>query len=210
VDIADKVTEKNSIKQFQENGYAVIQNLVDLSICSFLYEYALKGAQFGKLSSGDDAVPETPCRYADPFMETLLEMLHPRVEKEVGTQLYPTYSYFRVYKNGDILTRHKDRPSCEVSVSLNLGYKAVEPWPIWVEHAGVSTGIPLAQGGALIYRGTEVTHWRERYEGEHAVQVFLHYVAQSGPNQEWKFDKREGLAIPPLTRQILEQLRSAI
>ena len=39
-----------------------------------------------------------------------------------GLNLKPTYSYWRLYKTGDVLKRHKDRPSCEVSTTLCLGY----------------------------------------------------------------------------------------
>ena len=56
-------------------------------------------------------------------MEALLETLLPRVEAESGMRLLPTYSYLRVYKRGDVLRRHTDRPACEMSVTLNLGSK---------------------------------------------------------------------------------------
>jgi hypothetical protein len=42
----------------------------------------------------------------------------------------------------------------------------------------------------LLYRGIECPHWREAFEGDRQVQVFLHYVDQKGPLADWKFDKR--------------------
>ena len=60
----------------------------------------------------DQQVPETYSHYSDIVMETLLEDLRSLMEKETGLVLLPTYSYFRIYKKGDILKRHKDREAC--------------------------------------------------------------------------------------------------
>src|ERR1043165_2766113 len=95
-------------ESFTTTGYALLPNLVTERVRSFLYEYALKSAGAGKLKSGDSGVSETPCFYSDAFMEWLLEALLPDVELQSGLSLYPTYSYFRVYKHGDVLARHQD------------------------------------------------------------------------------------------------------
>lgn len=119
--------------------------------------------------------------------------LLPAAESVTRLKLFPTYSYFRVYKRGDILVKHTDRPACEISVTLCLGYQAEHPWPILFEgQAGISF-IELAPGDALFYRGVECTHWREPMVGERAAQAFLHYVDQNGPYAEWKYDKRPAI-----------------
>ena len=66
-------------------------------------------------------VPNTYSHYSDTAMETLLESLRAKMEKETGYKLNETYSYARIYKTGDVLHRHKDRYSCEVSTTLHLG-----------------------------------------------------------------------------------------
>src|SRR6202030_4784459 len=96
---------------------------------SLLYRYAGKVTLLGVMDPGDNQVPNTPCSYGDPIMEGLLSKLMPTVEKASGLQVFPTYSYLRVYKDGDVLDRHTDRPSCEISLSLCLGYQASGPWP---------------------------------------------------------------------------------
>jgi hypothetical protein len=195
---------------FAKSGYALLRNLVPEALRSFLYEYALKTARNGRLQPGDSSVPGTPCCYSDPFMESFLEMLQPRIEANSGYKLYPTYSYFRVYKHGDILKRHEDRFSCEVSVTASLGYAAEEPWPIWMEVDGVAKSFSLEAGDALLYKGIAIPHWRDRFMGEHAVQTFLHYVDQDGPHRDWKYDKRKGLTTSPLVGRIMEQFRSSL
>ena len=77
----------------------------------------------------DQQAPDTYSHYADIAMETLLLKVQPRMEKETGLKLIPTYAYARIYKNGDILHRHKDRFSCEISTTMNLGG---DEWPIYL------------------------------------------------------------------------------
>jgi len=143
--------------------------------------------------SSDPRSPGAWAAAGDVFMDGLLVDLLPLAEDVTRLKLFPTYSYFRVYKRGDILVKHRDREACEISLTLCLGYRAEGPWPLLLESpAGVSP-IKLAPGDALFYRGTECTHWREPMEGERAAQVFLHYVDQNGPYAEWKYDKRPQL-----------------
>ena len=90
--------------------------------------------------------------------------------------LEPTYSYLRVYKNGDVLHKHTDRKACEYSVSLTLKREARdEIWPLYLETDKTYETL-LDEGDGLIYKGIENPHWRDKFEGERLAQVFLHYV----------------------------------
>lgn len=73
-------------------------------------------------TGGDQQAPNSNSVYGDFLMESLLGMLLPKVEETTGLALSPTYSYYRVYKAGEELKEHCDRPACEVSLSLCLGY----------------------------------------------------------------------------------------
>ena len=64
----------------------------------------------------------TYCHYSDLVMETLLEKLLPKVIKNTELNLAPTYSYLRMYKNNDVLTRHRDRPACEISCMFTYNF----------------------------------------------------------------------------------------
>jgi alkylated DNA repair dioxygenase AlkB len=172
--------------------YVTIRSALQQPLLGKLYEHAVARASNGSMSS-DDQVPQTPSAYGDPVMEELLLRLLPMAESATGEALYPTYSYFRVYKQGDTLKKHKDRPSCEISMTLNLGYDADSPWPISVQAGDEPASIRLEAGDALLYHGTEVEHWRDRFDGARSAQVFLHYVRQGGPHASWHFDKRAGL-----------------
>jgi hypothetical protein len=48
----------------------------------------------------------------------------------------------------------------------------------------------------LIYKGMELEHWREAFDGEDCAQVFLHYNKVSKETEKNKFDKRPHLGLP--------------
>src|SRR6185312_2288636 len=105
------------MSSFQTSGYEVWRGALGAAVYSFLYEYAVKAAAAGMLPTSDQSqVPNTPYFYADPMMEALLEKVQAPLESKTGLSLAPTYSYFRVYKHCDVLARHTDRPSCEISL----------------------------------------------------------------------------------------------
>jgi hypothetical protein len=178
---------------FAQKKYVVVRSCLKDPELSLLYRYACKRAQIGTMfldgtSSGAWSAP------GDCFMDGLLMDLLPFAEEVSRAKLFPTYSYFRVYSRGDVLEKHTDRPSCEISLSLCLGYQAERPWPLQVEGPAGASSVALAPGDGLLYRGIECPHWREPMDGEQTAQVFLHYVDQNGPYAEWKYDKRPALS----------------
>lgn len=128
--------------------------------------------------------------YSAAFTEALLLMVQPHIEKEYGVELYPTYSYSRIYWPGASMIKHTDRPSCEYSVSVCLDVDP-EPWGIWFDNEEVI----LYPGDMVVYKGMEVKHWREVYTGNQQIQTFLHYVDKNGPHAGEKFDRRELLGL---------------
>lgn len=181
---------------FERDRYVVLENLLSEPMLSQYYKYVCKLAESG-LMGQDQQVPGTPSGSGDFMMDGLLTGLQPEIERASGLTLFPTYSYFRRYKTGDVLVRHSDRPACEVSVTLCLGFAADKPWPILIQGPNGTSSIEQYPGDALLYRGTECDHWREAFPGTHQAQVFLHYVNQHGPYTEWKFDKREATSELP-------------
>ena len=130
-------------------------------------------------SKPDAQVPDTPTFYDDPAMRTLLHYFLYDMKEHTGVDLKPTYSYLRVYKNGDVLHRHTDREACEYSVSLTLKREhSDEIWPLCLETDQIYK-VLLDEGDGLIYKGIETPHWRDKFEGERLAQVFLHYVRSS-------------------------------
>ena len=191
--------------QFGEHKYAVVRNLIseaDASVISRYMEYALRGALYTDRGGGpspDD--PSKYARYADPLMEVMLVDSRGAVEAVVGKELLPTYSYSRVYVEGDDLERHVDRPSCEYSVTVNVACDG-EPWPIWMQDGDAEpTKVTLSPGDAVIYKGCEVHHWRSKMTRSRVnAQFMLHYVDKNGPFAEYEWDKRPGAGYPSVWR----------
>ena len=211
------------------NKFQVIKNAVPYELANFIFNYFLlkrdavdfmykNNITYDNGSLGtwtDKQVPNTYSHYADMVMETLLMKVLPKMQQETGLELIPTYSYARIYKKGDILRRHKDRPSCEISTRLNLGGN---PWPIFIDGTGannvideykniVKPGAPegtkvlLDVGDMLVYSGCELEHWREPFDGDICGQVFLHYNHVNGPFAEKnKFDGRPMLGLPSFVK----------
>jgi hypothetical protein len=181
-------------EDFERRGYAVLRALLPEGTSQMLRAYAVNYAKSDGAKS-DKFVPGAPSGYGHPCMERVLQQLLSMVETVTSRALFPTYSYFRVYRRGDVLPRHVDRPACEISLSLCLGYEGTNDWPLWLNCAEGTFAASLRPGDGVVYKGIEVEHWREPLEGEFAAQVFLHYVDQNGPHAEWRFDKRASLRL---------------
>jgi hypothetical protein len=177
---------------FVQQKYVLCHGCVKEPELTRLYRYTCKRAESGTMKT-DARSPGAAAAPGDVFIDGLLVDLLPLAEEVTGLKLFPTYSYFRVYKRGDVLVKHTDRPSCEITLTLCLGYQAARPWPLMLDSPHGVLSIELEPGDGLFYRGTEYTHWREPMDGELAAQAFLHYVDRNGPFAEWKFDKRKAI-----------------
>ena len=212
---------------FNKKKYTIIRQAITKDLASFVANYFTMQKQvydtckaqryfspfeniLGYYENKNDQVPETYCHYSDIAMETLMLKCQPIMEKTTGLKLYPSYTYARIYKKGDELKRHKDRFSCEISTTMNLGG---DSWPIYLELDSTkgffkedgnyvsenSKGIKvdLKPGDMLIYLGCDLEHWREKFKGKDCAQVFLHYNNRKTPgSKDNMFDKRPHLGLP--------------
>jgi hypothetical protein len=211
---------------FKTKKYQVIRQALPQGLANFIFNYMMlqrdavdwmmKNNKVNPVNPfmgtrTDQQVPGCYTKYADWVMETLLMYMIPIMKAKTGLELIPTYTYTRLYEKGNILKRHKDRPSCEVSTTLHLGG---DEWPIFLDPTGADNviderknihkpGAPkgvrvdLKIGDMLIYSGCELEHWREPFEGNICSQVFLHYNHANGPFAKTNLlDGRPLLGIP--------------
>tara|TARA_R110002126_G_scaffold155554_1_gene302592 strand:- start:768 stop:1139 length:372 start_codon:yes stop_codon:yes gene_type:complete len=120
-------------------------------------------------------------------METMLALKIKKVEEETGLEVLPSYSFWRMYTYGADLKIHKDRPSCEISITALI--QKDKDWPIYMD----GKEILLSAGDAVVYLGAELEHYRKEYDGDFQSQVFMHYVDKNGPYADFVFDKKPGL-----------------
>lgn len=206
----------NYTELFNENGYVHLIDFLDKDNAEQLTEELKKIVRSG-ITTKDAQCPKSESIRNVPVFDSLLEQLLPHMELATGKKLLPTYAYARLYQPGEVLKPHRDRPACEISATLTLGFSG-DPWPIFMadpttedngepilaEHDQTwyiknKASITMKPGDAVAYKGCEKVHWREGFTGDWAAQVFLHYVDANGPHTSHIFDGRKCLAhqIPP-------------
>ena len=200
---------------FKKNKYVVIKQAISKDLAAFVANYfsikkqvydTCSQARFispyevllGEYEGADGQIPNTYSHYSDIAMETLMLKCQPIMEKMTGLKLNPAYTFARIYKHGDILKRHKDRFSCEISTTMNL---AGDPWSIYLEPSGKKglkgIKVDLKPGDMLVYSGCELEHWRNKFKGKEHIQVFLHYNnRKTAGAKENMFDRRPHLGLP--------------
>jgi hypothetical protein len=175
---------------FRQHGAIHLARIVPQDVCKFMTHILMLKGAYGV--GDDDQVPGSfGVGHGEMACETLLDSLWPLVEDAVGEELIPTYSYARLYVNGNTLEKHTDRPSCEVSVTIQLGRSHHYAWPIYMGERRYDLG----EGDGVIYSGCDVEHWRDRCDGPpdyYSGQVFLHYVRAKGRYAEFAGDRRWG------------------
>ena len=200
---------------FKKNNYVVIRKAITKDLAAFFANYFFIKKQvyntcssaryispferfLGYYESEKDQIPGAYASYGDIAMETLMLKCQSIMEKTTELKLYPAYTYARIYEKGHELKRHKDRFSCEISTTMNLGG---DNWPIYLEPSGLNSKkgvkINLKQGDMLVYKGCELEHWREKFKGDECIQVFLHYNNSRTPGSKKNmFDERPHLGLP--------------
>lgn len=186
------------MSNFNTTGYIEAKGLVDQQTVQTISQYFENKINRGEWTNNSDEYTGDASKlgyYADPLIEIMLKQCQQAVEQYTGLILEPTYSFSRVYQEGEELTPHTDRPSCEISATINIACTG-DIWPIWMQYKDNDPAkCMLSPGDAVIYKGCEVTHWRRKLpKGNINVQFMLHYVSKNGPNAEYKFDKRKSLA----------------
>jgi predicted 2-oxoglutarate/Fe(II)-dependent dioxygenase YbiX len=169
------------------NNYLIIPNFINSHRAEELGK-EFKIYSESQNNGGDSQAPNSQSEYNYiSFLELLCEKTQ-QVSSILEETVLPTYAYSRVYYNGSVLNRHRDRDACEISLTLHLdGDKS---WPIYIETPdGREKSVILEPGDAMMYLGKVADHWRNEYNGDYYTQVFLHYVRSRGDCAYAYFDK---------------------
>ena len=148
-------------------------------------------------------------RYNHPSYAPLHYIIKKLIQNILQIDLFPTYYYDRFYYVGQELKRHKDRPSCEISATLQISTNREDNWPIWFQLPDKSEKlVNMKNGDMAIYKGCEREHWREplqskygrvgkffnqvkkREDDTYHHQIFLHYVNAQGPYVHYAYDRQ--------------------
>ena len=184
-----------------ENGYLKIPKFFTRPFCSYLNMKTFQKLENPQVNGyapgrGGGEHHRTWNTYGHDIWETVMHMSHfglshhisdPGGKKELP-QIIPTYSYHRMYMKGAAMAHHSDRPSCQVSLTINIGQ--THSWPIYVTSLKTKKYVEVVQepGDALVYLGCNVGHYRPKYKGDWYSQLFIHYVLNNQMNEPHFFD----------------------
>ena len=176
--------------QLEQNNFLFVPGFIDSERAQSLQKQFTELEQTGQYSK-DHQAPNSPAIYNfKPFLELLCQKT-PEVSALIEETVLPTYTYARIYKNGEILARHRDRPACEISLTVHIGGDS--DWDISIQKpSGEDATLNLSIGDAMLYLGCAADHWRSTpFSGQNYSQVFLHYVRSNGPCAWAYFDKKQ-------------------
>ncbi|MBX3595432.1 hypothetical protein [Sphingomonas sp.] len=204
---------------FAANGHALVRGLLPREICNAFLNQLQAGLRHSNVALSQITKESVILKrgapelygFDYPPMLTLLWGLTPVVASLAGRDLLPTYSYLRLYREGDICRVHADRPSCEVSLSLTLDYSDGAPWPLEVAARrnpnptieiedgfdGPSVGWAMEPGDGVIYDGVHLRHGRTQPNPNGwSAHLFLHWVERGGKFASHAFDQNAEQARP--------------
>lgn len=201
----EKIKEPNpGALFFKTTGWAKIGNFISQEMAALFYHHVKLSAErlayienkfpekcnhedYGMF--GDGQISGDFCRYGDPIFDALVDASLEKVQEITTVPLISNYSYCRLYTTGSELKRHRDRPSCEFSVTVCLGYNVSNvdqtrypnyDWPMFVDSNKTELPVHMKPGDAIVYRGCDVDHWRKPFWGLNHAQLFLHYNEING------------------------------
>jgi hypothetical protein len=166
--------------------HAALRGLLHPAQVAALRRYYRQLVAEGHVRFDDRQVPLRFSSHNEPLSRFFHRRLADLVGELAGEPMKPSYAFFAKYTPGAVLEPHRDREQCAVSVSLLLDYEPepddLSPWPLWLARGGGlppsgAVAVHLGLGDGLVYRGTELVHWRDALpEGHASSSIFLHYV----------------------------------
>ena len=186
-------------EEFNEFGAIQIKDVIPPQLSQFITHALMREYDLCRLEDRphkDDQVTDAvSVLQRNLFLDTISERIWPFLENVLEEKLIPTYSYARLYTNGNELKNHIDRESCEISITIQLGRSHHYSWPIYTNNKRFD----MAECDGVLYKGMEIPHWRNKCEGPdgyYSGQLFCHYVREDGPYAEWAGDKRWKNGLP--------------
>jgi hypothetical protein len=171
------LAKREQAAAFASDRHVVLPGLVHPVQLAALRRYYRALVADGWVRFGDTQEPNRYRDHDEPLARFFHHRLAAHVSELAGEPVRPSYAYFVSYQTGAKLAAHRDRAQCAFSISLLLDYtpepEGPSPWPLWLEGRAIALGL----GDALLYRGTELRHWRDPLPAGHASSsLLLHYV----------------------------------
>ena len=213
--------EISSRKKFDKDGYLFVPNAISDPInlyCPPLTDKEGKRLVGTQNYIRDNKIVYEPVesqvngsmsRYNHPSYRPAHRLILKLIENILEMDLLPTYYFDRFYYEGQELSRHSDRPSCEISATVQVSTNREGAWPIWFQLPdNTENSVSMKDGDMVIYKGYEREHWREPLQSKYGRinkflnklqkkvddtyhhQIFFHYVNAQGPYVHFAYDTK--------------------
>jgi hypothetical protein len=192
--VTNIIKMSQNVKDMETNRCILIKNMLSKDLCEYLSAQAEIDEL--KIKTGHSKQVPGSVEIYDSIATKITNniVLYKLKETLKLKNIYATYGFYRKYYEYQELTKHTDRPECELSVSICLNmFDEKEPWEIFFENKEQDTVYEAKPdvGDAVVYMGMELPHWREACRQKWLKQLFLHYTF----NKQLEFDltnAREG------------------
>jgi hypothetical protein len=167
----------------RQRGYIVLPQLIPPLQVAATRRYYRELIDEGFLSPGDKDRPDRDSSGRDSVAHFYHHQLTDLVAEILAEPVKASFCFFAAYHRGSQLKPHRDRPQCEYAVSIQLDFspdpESASPWALHAEPLDGSPAEPieLPLGGALMYLGCRVRHYRDVLtQGDQSRHWFVFYV----------------------------------
>ncbi|HWC87460.1 MAG TPA: hypothetical protein VG388_13050 [Solirubrobacteraceae bacterium] len=177
-------------RELASQGWTLLEQPLPDAQLRALRRYCRALVDGRQLRFGDSQCPERAVAHNEGVARFWHHQLTGLITRLAGEALKPSYSYLASYGPGASLPAHLDREQCEITVSLLVDFEPepdrASPWPLIVE--GEEGDVPIYQaiGDAVVLRGRQLRHRRDRFDdGLRSTSIFFHFVPAgfTGPLQ---------------------------
>lgn len=165
---------------FAEQRYCELPSLIHSAHVAALSRYYQALISCGEWKLGDSQVHLRHGRHNETVARYFHHQLTALISRIAGEPVKPSYCYVSAYREGAVLRPHVDRKQCEFTVSVSIEHgdlSSREPWPLWFQSHNGKVALTQRPGDAVLFRGCELPHWRERPPAGHVSTMLLfHYV----------------------------------
>ena len=187
----DTVEISKDLNDFNDNGCCLVENIISEDCRKYLVNL-LALDEIEQRDYQEHQVKGSEELYNTKSLLLINQILTDKIKNCIKTEnLYATYAFYRKYFENQELIKHTDRPECEISVTICLASsKEEKEWPIYLENKKQQVIYKgnTEPGCGVIYKGCELTHWREKCEHKWVKQFFSHYST----NKMLEFDNANG------------------
>lgn len=171
---------KNS---FMKNQHCLIPNFLNKETLDYLNVYYDYLSLKGFLRRSDQHVENRIWAHNDFVTRKIQFQTEEIIEKIIGKKIKKGFTSFLQYDDCAELTKHLDRDQATYTLSIQLQYlnettPVENQWPIFIDDKnGQTISYQAKNGQAVLFKGNELIHYREKLKKGHNCRVIcLHFT----------------------------------